>query len=312
MVQNKVCVLFPGQGSQEKGMGRDIAESDPDIMELWKKAEKISGHPLREIFWDGEPEDMVKTIYQQPALCVVGISVWMKLNPSPCCVVGHSVGEYPALIVSKVLSLEDGLNLVSLRGRLMYEAGLTLPGKMAAILKLNQKDVDDIVNEVVSKTNKVLCIANYNSPKQFVISGDVEAVDLAVEISKNRKARAVVLPVSGAFHSPLMNEPAKELANIMDKVFWRDAVIPIFLNATATSETNGEKIKEIMKKQMISPVYFSQIIEKQWDLGIKNWWEFGPKGVLSGLIKRILEHKEHSWNSIVLDTLEKIEQVSVS
>ncbi len=312
MFKHKLCILFPGQGSQEKGMGRDIAESDKDIMDIWKTAEKISGYPLREIFWDGEPEDMVKTIYQQPALCVVGISIWMKLNPHPFCLAGHSVGEYPALIVSRVLSLKDGLRLVSLRGKLMYEAGLTLPGKMAAILKLGQKDVEGIVNEVVDKTNKVLCIANYNSPQQFVVSGDEEAVDMAVEIAKKKKARAVVLPVSGAFHSSLMAEPAKELAWIMNKVHWKNSRFPIFFNATATPETDGEKIKEIMKKQMISPVYFTQIIEKQWDSGVRTWWEFGPKGVLSGLIKRILKDRKEKWEAIGLDTNEKIAHLSHS
>lgn len=310
MIGDKLCIVFPGQGSQEKGMGRDIAESDTDIMELWKKAEKISGHPLREIFWDGDPEDMVKTIYQQPALCVMGLSIWMKLKPNPNCLAGHSVGEYPALIASNVLSLEDGLMLVSLRGKLMYEAGLSLPGKMAAILKLDKKDVEEIVDRAVSETGRVLCIANYNSPKQLVVSGDVAAVDMAVELVKERKGKAVVLPVSGAFHSSLMKEPSEELSKMMDRVHWNDARFPIFFNATANPEIKGDKIKDIMKSQMISPVYFTQIIEKQWDIGIRTWWEFGPKGVLCGLLKRILEDKDEKWEGIVLDTMEKITQLS--
>ncbi len=293
----KLAVLFPGQGSQEKDMGRDVAEKDRDVMELWKKAEKITGAPLREIYWDGDEGEMVKTIYQQPALCVVGLGIWKVFSPNPDFLAGHSVGEFAALIVSRVLSVEDGLKLVSLRGKLMYEVGLDFPGKMAAILKLPQDDVEKIVEDVKKETNKIVCIANYNSPKQFVISGEKEAVDMAVEKAKGKKARAVVLPVSGAFHSPLMKEAALELANYMDKFQWKDATIPIFFNSTAESETKSHKILDIMKKQMISPVYFWQIIENQWNMGVRTWLELGPKGVLCGLIKRILENKEERWEA---------------
>ncbi len=297
MTQYKLSVVFPGQGSQEKGMGRDLAEKYKDIMELWKRAEKISGFPLREIYWDGDKDEMIKTMYQQPALCVVGLGLWDKLRPKAQCVAGHSVGEFPALIVSKVLSFEHGLKLVSLRGRLMYEAGLTIPGKMAAILKLTQDKVEEIVNQVREQTNKIICIANYNSPKQLVISGEIEPVDMAAHLAKQNKGKAVILPVSGAFHSPLMNEPAKELAKFMDKMDWRDAVVPIYLNATGKKETSGEKIKQIMKTQMISPVFFNQIIEAQWESGIRKWLELGPKGVLCGLIKRILAPKQEEWEA---------------
>jgi len=309
MIKYKLSVVFPGQGSQEKGMGKDIAESDKDIMELWKLAEKISGLPLREIYWDGDPDGMVKTLYQQPALCVVGISLWDILRPKASYLAGHSVGEFPALIVSKVLSLEDGLKLVSLRGKLMYEAGLTSVGKMAAILKIDKRAVEEIVTQAANETNKVICIANYNSPKQLVVSGDPKAVDKAVELAKQKKARAVVLPVSGAFHSPLMKEPALELAKYMEKLTWRDTTIPIYLNATATCENSGEKIKQIMKTQMTSSVLFNQIIEAQWEQGVRTWWELGPKGVLCGLIKRILSEKEDEWEAILLDSLEKLKQV---
>lgn len=310
MQDKKLCVLFPGQGSQQKGMGRDLADSDKDIMELWKKAEKITGAPLREIFWDGDESEMKKTKYQQPALCVVGISLWTKLGPNPDFLAGHSIGEYPALIVSKVLDLDDGLKLVALRGKLMYEVGLSSPGKMAAILKLKQEEVEKIVSEIKDNTGKVLCIANYNSPKQLVISGDGEAVEMACEVAKKKKARSVILPVSGAFHSPLMEEAAKELASYMDKFKFNNAAIPIFFNATALSETNGEKIKQIMKKQMISPVYFTQLIENQWDNGVRKWLELGPKGVLCGLIKRILKDKEDKWECKVIEDLEGVKAYS--
>ncbi|GAB6888233.1 ACP S-malonyltransferase [Desulfothermus okinawensis JCM 13304] len=302
MQEKKICVLFPGQGSQEKGMGKDLADSDKDIMELWKKAEKISGAPLREIYWDGDEEEMVKTIYQQPALCVVGISLWEKYRPNVDFLAGHSVGEYPALIVSKVLGLDEGLKLVSLRGKLMYEAGLDSPGKMAAILKLTKEDVEKIVHEAASNSEKVLCIANYNSPKQLVISGDREAVEMAVEIAKQRRARAVVLPVSGAFHSLLMKDAAKELARYMDRFQFNNAEVPIFFNATALVETQGEKIKDIMKTQMISPVYFNQIIDNQWEMGVRKWLELGPKGILCGLLRRILVDKKEQWDCESIDS----------
>ncbi len=307
MRQQHLAVVFPGQGSQQKGMGRDIAEKYPDAMDIWKKAEKISRLPLREVYWEGDKEEMIKTHYQQPALCVVGIILWDLLRPSPLSLAGHSVGEYGALIAARVLSLEDALKIVSLRGRLMYEVGLTHPGKMAAILKLPSQEVEEIVSHVQKNLRAILCIANYNSPKQFVISGEGAAVDEGCRLAREKKGKAIILPVSGAFHSGLMKEAAEELARYMDKFLWKDAKYPVFFNVTAKVETRGDRIKEIMKRQMISSVLWNQIIEHQWEQGIRLWWELGPKGVLCGLIKRILENKEEEWEALYIESIKDME-----
>ncbi len=309
MKEKNLAVVFPGQGSQQRGMGRDLAERDHNIMELWKLAEKLSGLELREVYWEGDEEEMVRTHYQQPALCVVGISIWQLLRPSPLCLAGHSVGEYGALVAGGVLSIEDALKIVSLRGKLMYEVGLTHPGSMAAILKLPCNMVEEIVKRVQEKSQGTLCIANYNSPRQFVISGDSHAVEDACNMAREKKGKAIVLPVSGAFHSSLMEEAADELAGYMDKFIWRDSRIPIFFNVTATKELAGERIKEIMKRQMISSVLWNQIIENQWREGVRLWWELGPKGVLCGLIRRILAGKGEEWGARCIEGIEHILEI---
>ncbi len=309
MSQQQLSVVFPGQGSQQKGMGRDIAEKYKDAMEIWREAEKISGLALREVYWEGDKEEMVKTNYQQPALCVVGLTLWNLLRPSPVCVAGHSIGEYGALVAAGVLSLEDALKIVSLRGKLMYEVGLSHPGKMAAILKLPSEVVEEIVSHVQKESGSILCIANYNSPKQFVISGEGPAVDEACKLAKDKRGKAIVLPVSGAFHSELMKEAAEELARYMDKFLWKNAKYPVFLNVTATGETQGDKIKEIMKRQMISSVLWNQIIDSQWEQGIRLWWELGPKGILCGLMRRILESKGKDWNIRCIESINDVKEL---
>ena len=296
-----VAVLFPGQGAQEKGMGREIAENDPEVMDLWKKAESISGAGLREIYWDGDAKAMTETRYQQPALTVVGLGLWSRLGSwfKPAYLAGHSVGEYAALAASGVLQVREVLDLVTLRGRLMFEAGKDQAGKMAACLKLNQDAVQEIVDEVKGQTDQELCIANFNSPAQLVLSGEGQAVDQALDRIKQRKGRGVLLPVSGAFHSRLMQEPARELSAYMKRFSWKDPGIPIHLNVTARPEISGERILEKMQQQMISPVLWLQLIQDQWERGIRHWLELGSKGVLTGLAKHILDKtKEYKAENI--------------
>lgn len=307
-----LAVIFPGQGSQEKNMGRDVAEFWPEAMELWKRAESISGCPLREIFWDGDDQAMAETRYQQPALVVVSLTLWqlLKSNLHPLCFAGHSIGEYTALAASKVLEISELLRLVSLRGRLMYEAGQEQAGKMAAILKLSQEKVQNIVEQVRSETGQELCVANYNTPVQFVVSGEVRAVDQTVKLSKQNKGRAIVLPVSGAFHSSLMQEPAKELADFMEKLNWRKVEIPIYFNVTGNLENRLDTIKENMQKQMVSSVLWLQLINKQWENGIRTWLEVGPKGVLSRMMPQILADKEEKWQTEKINDLEKVNQTT--
>lgn len=290
MDTNRKAILFPGQGSQEKGMGRDLAEKETRAMEYWKRAEKISALPLREIFWDGNQEDMSRTDCLQPALTVVSLNLWFffKDRLRPGVMAGHSLGEYSALCSSRVLDPEQTLKLVSLRGRLMAESGSDSQGAMAAVLKLAQSMVEDITEKTAQETGKTLIIANYNTPAQFVVSGHQGAVKAMEKAVSEAKGRLVMLPVSGAFHSPLMDEAARELARMMDKTHWKTPDCEIFFNSTASSEKDPEKIKKIMQRQMTSPVYFIQLIQNINKSQVSRFMEIGPKGVLSRMVPRIL------------------------
>ena len=294
MTEYKTAVLFPGQGSQEKGMGRSLAEKQRQAMDLWKKAEKISGHPLREIFWGGSPEDMSRTDFLQPALTVANLNLWFffrdKLQVQA--MAGHSLGEYCAICSSGILDLEQTLKLVSLRGRLMAESGADSDGAMAAVLKLEQEAVEGLTRKIARDTGLTIIVANYNTPGQFVVSGNLNAVKKLSPLVNESKGRLVMLPVSGAFHSPLMDEAALQLAGMMEKFNWKTPYCDVFLNSTAKPEKDPEKIKKLMKKQMTSPVYFIQQITGIREAGADRFIEIGPKAVLSAMIPRILGSDE--------------------
>lgn len=283
-------VLFPGQGSQEADMGRDLAESDSAAMEIWKMAEQASGHPLREVFWDQGCGEMGATRYVQPALTAVNLTLWMRLKSKlrAAYSAGHSLGEYCALCAAQVLELRTVLELTSLRGRLMDEADPHSRGGMAAILKLKKDQVEDMVAGVASDLDKVILVANYNTPTQTVVSGDKEALSRLEPLVQEARGRLFHLPVSGAFHSPMMQEAAEELSDVMRKLDWKTPAFPVFFNATAGMEQDPEKIRRIMSTQMTSPVYFAQLIENMYDHGAKQFVELGPKGVLTRMIPQIL------------------------
>ncbi len=302
-------ILFPGQGSQEPGMGRDVAEHWSEAMDLWKKAEALSGLPLREIYWDSDETAMAVTRNLQPALSVVNIALWRFVAPklAPSAVAGHSLGEYAALCAASVLSVEQMLELVCLRGKLMNDA-TNQDGRMAAILKLDQTKVEELVAAAASQTGQEIRIANYNTPAQFVISGHAQAVDIVCAGVKPLKGRAMVLPVSNAFHSPYMNEAGAELAKYMDKMEWRDPKVPVYLNVTARTEMTGAAIKDIMKRQMTSSVLWTQTIENQYASGLRAFAELGPKGALSRMISQILKDKD-GVKSVSISSLEHAAQV---
>jgi len=312
-VQGKAAVIFPGQGSQEKGMGRDVAENDRTATELWKLAERHAGAPLREIFWDGDEQAMTETRYQQPALVTTSLSLWRKLPQAGrlAALAGHSVGEYTALAAAGVLGIEEAIELVCLRGRLMFEAGREQAGTMAALLKIDQDTVRSIVDEVAAETGQDICIANYNTPVQLVVSGAEQAVDQAMAKAREQKGRPVQLPVSGAFHSPIMDEPARELAQAMDSMEWRDGRFPIYFNATARPETSGIRIKELMQQQMVSPVKWSQIIKAMWQDGVRSWLEVGSKDVLTKMMRYNLAETDGNWQATSLGSLDSLERASM-
>ncbi len=305
------ALLFPGQGSQCPNMGRDLAEHWPDAMELWVRAEKISGLALREVYWDTDTRTMAKTAFLQPALTVVNAALWgfVKGKLAPACTAGHSLGEYAALFASGVLSIEDTLQLVCLRGRLMDEASKNTSGTMAAVLKLPLERVETLVEEAASTSGEKLCLANYNTPKQFVISGTKNAVQQVTSLIKAAKGRSLVLPVSGAFHSPMMAEPAAELVRAMNKVDWKAPSFPIYLNATAEKTFDPNTIKDVMARQMTSSVYWSQSITAQWDAGIRRFVELGPKGVLSRMTSQIItEDRQKQEGELISQSIETLEQ----
>jgi len=298
-------IIFPGQGSQEPGMGRDLAEHWSEAMDLWKKAERLSGLPLREIYWDGDENAMAVTRNLQPALTVVNMNLWCFLAEklSPAGVAGHSLGEFAAIFAARVLSIDSILELVCLRGKLMDEA-TNQDGRMAAILKLDQAKVEELVAAAAGLTGQEIRIANYNTPGQFVISGHAQAVDHVCANAKPHKGRALVLPVSNAFHSPYMGEAGEELAKFMDRLDWHDPKTPVYLNVTAKPEPDANALKETVKRQMTSSVYWTQIIENQYADGMRSFVELGPKGALSRMVSQILKDRD-GVETLSVSTLEQ-------
>ncbi len=304
----KLAILFPGQGSQEQGMGRDTAEKNAEIMDMWRLAETESGLPLRRIYWEGEGGDMTDTRALQPALTVVNLSLWLTVKDklSPVATAGHSLGEFASLAAAGVLSVEETIKAVSLRGRLMAGAGQEGHG-MAAVIKLPQEKVEEIVTDAAKASGKELRIANYNSPAQFVISGEKDALDAAGEAVKEAKGRAISLAVSGAFHSPLIQEAADEFASFLEALTWNAPAFPVFHNATALSESDPNNILAIMQRQMTSSVLWIQTLQALYDAQVRDFTEIGPKGVLYKMLKPNLQNVGDDWTGAAIGNLEQAE-----
>lgn len=282
----QAVLLFPGQGSQESGMGRDLAETSSDAMNLWKQAERISGLPLREIYWEGDDTAMSDTRALQPALTVVNLNLWSAVaaRANVCGAAGHSLGEFSAMAAAGVLSAESALELTALRGRLMAEADPDGKGGMAALLKLDQPAIEEIVAETVAQCGELLLVANYNTPGQLVISGAKAAVALACQKAKERKGRGLELKVSGAFHSPMMAEANKELAPLLRKAVWSKPKFPVYCNAHGKAVTDGESARESLLVQMTSSVQWIETVRNQYADGARRWLELGPKAVLGKMV----------------------------
>lgn len=280
-------LLFSGQGTQTGGMGRDLAEADRDAMDLWKEGERISGLPLREIYWDGTENDINDTRAVQPALTITNINLWRAFSQrhavDPLAVAGHSLGEFAALAAARVLPVREVLEAVALRGRLMAEADRQGNGAMAAIIKLETSQVEAIVSEV-SASGEVLVAANYNTPSQTVISGTKKAIREACQKAREQKGRSVELQVSGAFHSPLMEEANREFHKLLDKLSWHKPVIPVYSNVNGQAATDEKKIKESIWKQMISPVFWVNLIRNLYLAGARWWMEISPRAVLGKML----------------------------
>lgn len=295
MSENSV-LLFPGQGAQDLGMGRDLSERNSEVMDLWKKAEKISRIPLRAIYWEGG-ENMDDTARLQPALTVANLGLWLELsrNFKPDCAAGHSLGEYSALAAAGVLDFEKVMELVSIRGRLMADADPDGKGAMAAILKLDLAKATELVEAVKAESGDDpalgLRIANYNTPSQFVASGSKRAIELLQEKAREFKGRAMPLAVSGAFHSPFMAEASAELAAYLDKCDFLNPRFPVYCNVTGRPENSGEGLKARLKEQMTSSVQWIDSVTGMFQAGVRRYVECGPKSILGKMVQQILSGK---------------------
>jgi [acyl-carrier-protein] S-malonyltransferase len=290
---DNVGFVFPGQGSQEVGMGQALVQRYPVARQLFEQADEILGFSLSRLCSEGPADALNDTINTQPAIFVTSIAALEVLRVEgyevkPKFVAGHSLGEYSAYVAAGVLSFANGVRLVRERGRLMKKAGELSPGGMAAIIKLSDEVVAGICEQVSDSGGGVLQVANYNSPGQVVISGENAAVDKGIELAKEAKAkRALKLPVSIAAHSELMRVVADEFRQAVDETPLNLPEIPIVANITARPLQTLEAIREEMEGQLTSSVRWTDSIEWMVDQGVTEFVEMGPRDVLTGLIRRI-------------------------
>jgi len=285
--------IFPGQGAQYSGMGSGLYNDSSLAKDLFEKANSILEFDITEIMFSGSPEDLKQTKVTQPAIFLHSVILAKTLgsNFKPDMVAGHSLGEFSALVANNTLSFEDGLKLVSARAQAMQKACDNNPGTMAAVIGLE----NSVVENICESTEGVVVAANYNCPGQLVISGEIKAIDLACEKLKKQGARrALVLPVGGAFHSPLMEEAKKELENAINNTTFDKPICPIYQNATSFAVSNQIKIKENLIAQLTSPVKWAQSIQKMAVDGTTNFIELGPGKVLQGLVRKINSNVEAS------------------
>ena len=280
----KQAYVFPGQGAQFSGMGKDLYETNAEAKALFDKANEILGFNITEIMFSGTADELKQTKVTQPAVFLHSVILAKVMNIQPAAVAGHSLGEFSALVAAGALSFEDGLRLVAKRAMAMQKCCESQPGGMAAILNLD----DAVVEQVCAEIDGVVVAANYNCPGQLVISGADEAVDAACAKLKEAGAkRALRLPVGGAFHSPLMEAARAELEQAIAEVEFNTPVCPIYQNVDAMPHTDAESIKANLIAQLTAPVRWTQIAKKMIADGVEAFTELGPGNVLQGLIKKV-------------------------
>ena len=278
--------IFPGQGAQFSGMGKDLFENSKTAYELFNNANEILGFKISDVMFNGSGEDLKQTSVTQPAIFLHSVILAMSKENEilPAMVAGHSLGEFSALVINKSISFEDGLKLVSIRANAMQKACENNPGTMAAVLGLE----DNLVENACSEVEGTVVAANYNCPGQLVISGELNAIELACEKLKEIGARrALVLPVGGAFHSPLMENAKRELENAINETTFSDPICPIYQNVSGLPYSSEFEIKENLISQLTSPVKWTQSINKMVQDGAKEFIEVGPGRVLQGLVRKI-------------------------
>ena len=284
--------VFPGQGAQFVGMGKDLYENSDVAKEMFEKANDILGFRITDIMFDGTAEDLKQTKVTQPAVFLHSVILAKVVgNFKPNMVAGHSLGEFSALVANETLSFEDALTLVSKRAMAMQKACEMEPSTMAAVLGLE----DQVVEQVCSEIDGVVVAANYNCPGQLVISGATEAVTLACEKMKEAGAkRALMLPVGGAFHSPLMKPAEEELAAAIANTTFNTPICPVYQNVTTSAVSDPEEIKKNLIAQLTAPVKWTQSVQQMIADGATEFVEVGPGKVLQGLVKKIDRNAEVS------------------
>jgi [acyl-carrier-protein] S-malonyltransferase len=292
----KIAFVFPGQGSQYVGMGKQLYDTSPAARRIFDQADATLGFSLSTLCFEGPQEELDDTINAQPAILTVSIAcleaLKERLGPlgylgAPSLVAGHSLGEFTALVVAGVLDFEDALKLVRERGRLMKETGEQRPGGMAAVIGLDDETLEAVVQE--AQIEGVVTVANANSPGQSVLSGEVAALQRAMELAKARGARLVRrLGVSIASHSPLMQQAAQHFTDLINRINLRPPEVPLIANISAQALTTVEDLRAELSAQLTGPVQWTRSVQAMVAQGVDTFVEIGPKQVLSGLIRRII------------------------
>lgn len=282
------ALLFPGQGSQRVGMARELARAEPLAAKTLAEADEALGFSLGELMAEGPRELLTETRHAQPAILTHSVAVLRTLGEkigNPAVAAGHSLGEFSAYVAAGAMNFQEALLAVRRRGELMFSAGAERPGAMAAVIGLR----DETVSRVLLDVSSGECVpANFNSPGQVVVSGDARAVDEAARLLSAAGAKRVLrLPVSGAFHSPLMLPAASELARVLQGVDVQDPMFPVIANATAAPVIDGGRARELLVEQLTSPVLWSASVGTMLDLGVRSFLEIGPGRTLCGLNRRI-------------------------
>lgn len=302
----KFAFIYPGQGSQSVGMGKSVWETFKEAERIFDKASELAGYDMLSLAADGPVTKLSRTLYTQPALFTVEAAITDVLTAKgikPSIVAGHSLGEFSAWYTAGVYSFEDGFFLVSERGRIMDSADPDGNGTMAAVIGLDY----NVVRDVCDSVDGIVVVANYNSPQQIVISGEKDAVTKAGEILNERRAKRVLsLNVSGAFHSPMMENVKDEFASVVEKISISDAQLPVYSNVSASPVTDAREIRKTMVEQLTSPVRWTETIYNMIGNGVEEAFEIGSGNVLAGLVKRTddrLKVKPVSDSSSLMEVL---------